>query len=133
VPKYALPAKQFGVFKHHILEHNVKLLHGVDDVFYAPPSYHTEIRRADIERVPELKVLAESDEAGVYIAASRGGRQIFVTGHSEYDPLTLKNEYDRTDAAVLRRGSALAVSRQVEARAALLLHYDCGRILNRST
>ncbi len=66
-----------------------------------PHSRHTEIRRADIEKVPELEILAESDEAGVYIVATRDGRQIFVTGHSEYDPLTLKKEYDRDVAAGL--------------------------------
>ena len=101
IPKYPLPAKQFGVFRHHIIQKNVKLLRGFDDVFYAPHSRHTEIRRADIEKVPELEILAESDEAGVYIVASQDGRQIFVTGHSEYDPLTLKKEYDRDVAAGL--------------------------------
>ncbi|MEA4908813.1 MAG: homoserine O-succinyltransferase, partial [Anaerolineaceae bacterium] len=95
VPKCPLPAKQFGVFPHHILEKNVRLLRGFDDVFYAPHSRHTETRRSDVERVPQLKILAESEEAGVYIVASRDGRQVFVTGHSEYDPLTLKKEYDR--------------------------------------
>ena len=101
IPKYPLPAKQFGVFRHHIIQKNVKLLRGFDDVFYAPHSRHTEIRRADIEKVPELEILAESDEAGVYIVASQDGRQIFVTGHSEYDPLTLKKEYDRDVTAGL--------------------------------
>jgi homoserine O-succinyltransferase len=95
VPKYPLPAKQFGVFPHHVIQKNVQLLRGFDDVFYAPHSRHTEVRRADIEANPRLEVLAESDEAGVYIAASRDGRQIFVTGHSEYDPLTLQTEYQR--------------------------------------
>lgn len=95
IQKYSLPAKQFGVFAHHICRRNTMLLRGFDDVFYAPHSRHTEVRRADIERVPELEVLAESDEAGVYIVKSKGGRQVFVTGHSEYDPLTLKAEYDR--------------------------------------
>jgi len=101
IPKYPLPAKQFGVFPHRVLEKNIKLLRGFDDIFYAPHSRHTEIRRADIEKVPELKILAESDEAGIYITATRDGRQIFVTGHSEYDPQTLKNEYDRDIAANL--------------------------------
>jgi homoserine O-succinyltransferase len=101
VPKYPLASKQFGVFRHRVAEKNIKLLRGFDDQFYAPHSRHTEIRRADIEKVPELKILAESDEAGVYIAASRDGRQVFVTGHSEYDPLTLKKEYDRDVAAGL--------------------------------
>jgi homoserine O-succinyltransferase len=101
VPKYPLPAKQFGVFEHHVVERNVKLLRGFDDVFYAPHSRHTEIRRSDVEKVPELEVLAESDAAGVYIVTSHDGRQIYVTGHSEYDPLTLKKEYDRDVAAGL--------------------------------
>ena len=101
IPKYPLPTKQFGVFPHHIIERNTRLLSGFDDVFYAPHSRHTEIRRADIEKVPNLTILAESDEAGIYIVASQDRRQIFVTGHSEYDPLTLKNEYDRDLAAGL--------------------------------
>ena len=89
------------MFPHRVLEPNVKLLRGFDDVFYAPHSRHTEIRRVDIEKAPELKILAESDEAGVYIMATTDGRQVFVTGHSEYDPLTLKKEYDRDVAAHL--------------------------------
>jgi homoserine O-succinyltransferase len=101
IPKYPLPAKQFGIFPHRVLEQNVKLLRGFDDVFYAPHSRHTEIRRADIEKVPQLKILAESEQAGVYIVGSQDGRQIFVTGHSEYDPVTLKKEYDRDVAAGL--------------------------------
>lgn len=101
IPKYPLPAKQFGVFKHHITEKNVKLLRGFDDVFYAPHSRHTEIRRADIEKVDGLKILAESNEAGVYIVGNKKNRQVFITGHSEYDPLTLKAEYDRDVAAGL--------------------------------
>jgi homoserine O-succinyltransferase len=101
VRKYPLPAKQFGVFPHRVLERNVKLLRGFDDEFYAPHSRHTEVRRSDIEKVPELEIVAESEKAGVYIVATRDGRQIFVTGHSEYDPLTLKAEYDRDVAAGL--------------------------------
>jgi homoserine O-succinyltransferase len=101
IPKYPLAAKQFGVFKHHVTEKNVKLLRGFDDVFYAPHSRHTEIRRADIEKVSDIKILAESDEAGVYIAGSDDGRRVYITGHSEYDPLTLKSEYDRDVAAGL--------------------------------
>jgi homoserine O-succinyltransferase len=95
IPKYPLPAKQFGVFPHRVLQKNVKLLRGFDDTFYAPHSRHTEVRRVDIEKVPELDILVESEEAGIYIVASLDGRQVFVTGHSEYDPLTLKGEYDR--------------------------------------
>jgi len=101
IPKYSLTAKQFGVFEHHVTEKNVKLLRGFDDVFYAPHSRHTEIRRADVERVPDIRLLAESDAAGVYIVASEDGRRVYITGHSEYDPLTLKGEYDRDVAAGL--------------------------------
>jgi homoserine O-succinyltransferase/O-acetyltransferase len=101
IPKYPLPAKQFGVFAHAVTENKVKLLRGFDDVFFAPHSRHTEIRHEDIEKVSELKILAESPEAGVYIVASQDGRQVFITGHSEYDPLTLKKEYDRDVAAGL--------------------------------
>ncbi len=95
VPKYPLEEKMFGVFPHSINKKNVKLLRGFDDVFYVPQSRHTEVRREDILKVRELELLAESEESGVYIASSGNGRQIFVTGHSEYDPLTLKAEYDR--------------------------------------
>ena len=95
IPKYTLPEKCFGVFPHRVLERYNKLLRGFDDVFLAPHSRHTEVRRADLEKVPELTILAESDQAGIYIAASKDGRHTFVTGHSEYDPLTLKGEYDR--------------------------------------
>jgi homoserine O-succinyltransferase len=95
IPKYALPAKMFGVFEHNTLLPTEKLLRGFDDVFLAPHSRHTEIRRADIEKVTELQILAESDKAGVYIVGTRDGRHLFITGHSEYDPLTLKGEYDR--------------------------------------
>jgi homoserine O-succinyltransferase len=95
IPKYTLPDKQFGVFPHHVLNRYHKLMRGFDDVFMAPHSRYTEVRRADIENVPDLQILAESDEAGIYIVASQDRRHIFVTGHSEYDPLTLKGEYDR--------------------------------------
>ncbi len=95
IPKYQLPAKMFGVFEHTFIRPNVPLLRGFDDVFYAPHSRHTEIRREDIVKIPEIEILSESQKAGVYIVARRDGRQIFVTGHSEYDPFTLKSEYDR--------------------------------------
>jgi homoserine O-succinyltransferase len=95
VPKYPLPEKMFGVFPHRVLEPHHELVRGFDDEFFAVHSRHTEIRRADIERIPELVILADSDQAGVYIIASRDGRKVFNTGHSEYDPLTLKSEYDR--------------------------------------
>lgn len=95
IPKYPLPSKMFGAFEHRINRLNVPLLRGFDDVFLAPHSRHTEIRRKDIQPFPDLEILSESPEAGVYLVARRDGRQFFVTGHSEYDPLTLKAEYDR--------------------------------------
>jgi homoserine O-succinyltransferase len=95
IPKYPLPEKMFGIFEHRVCQHNRPLLRGFDDIFYAPHSRHTEVLRSDIEKVPGLEILAESDQAGIYIVSSLDGRQIFVTGHSEYDPLTLKSEYDR--------------------------------------
>ncbi|MCR4331366.1 MAG: homoserine O-succinyltransferase, partial [Sulfuricaulis sp.] len=95
IPKYPLPRKMFGVFEHRTLAPAERLLRGFDDTFFAPHSRYTEIRRADIEKVSDLRILAESDEAGVYIVGSKDSRHVFVTGHSEYDPLTLKTEYDR--------------------------------------
>ena len=95
IRKYPLPHKLFGVFEHHTLAPTERLLRGFDDTFMAPHSRHTEVRRADIERHSNLRILAESATAGVYLVSSRDGRQVFVTGHSEYDPLTLKGEYDR--------------------------------------
>lgn len=95
VPKYPLEEKMFGVFPHTVNRRNVKLLRGFDDVFYVPHSRHTETRREDIKKIPGLDILSESEVAGVYLVKSKNGRQIFVTGHSEYDPLTLKAEYDR--------------------------------------
>ncbi len=95
VPKYPLPAKMFGVFEHRVLDPHCPLFRGFDDTFFAPHSRHTEVRRADIEQHEDLRILAESDEAGVYLAASRDGRRIFVTGHSEYDADTLAFEYFR--------------------------------------
>jgi homoserine O-succinyltransferase len=85
----------FGVFEHKVLARNEKILRGFDDAFLAPHSRHTEVRLEDVEKVDELKVLAASEDAGLYLAATQNGRHIFVTGHSEYDPLTLKGEYDR--------------------------------------
>jgi homoserine O-succinyltransferase/O-acetyltransferase len=95
IPKYSLPAKMFGVFEHNINQKYPKLLRGFDDVFLAPHSRYTEVRQADIEKIPQLEILSVSKEAGVYIVASKDERQVFVTGHSEYDPLSLKAEYDR--------------------------------------
>ncbi len=95
IPKYPLGEKLFGVFEHYKARCNSKLLRGFDDIFSAPHSRYTGVSKRDIEGNKELFILSESKEAGVYIAASANGRQIFVTGHSEYDPLTLKQEYDR--------------------------------------
>ena len=90
-----LAKKMFGIFSYTVNKKNVKLLRGFDDEFFVPVSRHTEVRKGDIAKVPELEVLSESKEAGVYIVSAKSGRQIFITGHSEYDPLTLKWEYDR--------------------------------------
>ena len=99
VPKYLLKEKMFGVFPHSVNYKKSKLFRGFDDIFYVPHSRHTEVRKDDILKVPELHVMAESKESGVYIVGTKGGKQIFVTGHSEYDPLTLKAEYDRDISA----------------------------------
>ncbi len=96
IPKYSLPEKMFGVFPHNIISPNQdKLFRGFDDIFYVPHSRHTEVRREDIEKNSALRILSESAAAGVHTVADSDGRQIFITGHSEYDPLTLKSEYDR--------------------------------------
>ena len=95
VPKYPLEHKLFGVFAHQADYKRAILLRGFDDIFWAPHSRHTTILREDVENIPGLKILASSKEAGVYAVMSKGGRQIFVTGHSEYDPETLNNEYVR--------------------------------------
>ena len=98
VPKRELPEKLFGVYPHTADYKRAILLRGFDDMFWAPHSRHTTVMREDIEAVPELKILASSQQAGVYAVMTKGGRQIFVTGHSEYDPETLKNEYLRDKA-----------------------------------
>ena len=95
IQKYPLPKKMFGVFKHKADYKHAILLRGFDDEFWAPHSRHTTIRREDIEATPGLKILASSEEAGVYIVMNKEGRQIFVTGHSEYDIDTLEKEYLR--------------------------------------
>jgi len=95
IQKYPLPEKKFGVFKHKADYKHAILLRGFDDEFWVPHSRHTTIRREDIETIPGLKILASSEDAGVYIVMNKEGRQIFVTGHSEYDPDTLEREYLR--------------------------------------
>mgnify|MGYP000013694846 FL=1 len=100
VPKYQVPEKIFGVYKHHLCVEHEKLFRGFDDEFYVPHSRHTENHREDIEKVPELTILAEAEgDAGVYAIANLKKRQFFITGHAEYDPLTLKQEYDRDEKA----------------------------------
>ncbi len=95
INKHVMEKKSFGVFPHHADYKRSILLRGFDDTFWVPHSRHTTVLREDIEKVPELKILASSEETGVYAVATKGGRQIFVTGHSEYDPMTLHNEYMR--------------------------------------
>lgn len=95
IPKYELKEKCFGVFRHKVLLPNNPLVRGFDTTFHAPHSRHTEVRAGDIEKIDELEILSVSDKAGVYIVASKDGKRVFVTGHSEYDPNTLKLEYER--------------------------------------
>ncbi len=97
IKKYPLEKKMFGIFPHRVVpekKHKI-LLRGFDDVFYVPHSRHTEIREEDILKVPELEILATSEQAGVYIVTAKSERQFFITGHSEYDDVTLASEYFR--------------------------------------
>jgi homoserine O-succinyltransferase/O-acetyltransferase len=107
VPKYPVAVKVFGLFPHRVLDPFEPIMRGFDEIFFAPHSRHTEVRRSDIEAVKGLKLLAVSEEAGVYMAVSEDGRMVFVTGHPEYDRLTLKAEYDRDVA----KGLSIAVPR----------------------
>ena len=96
IPKYNLDKKMFGVFEHSMTYTKpVKLFRGFDDYFYVPHSRHPEVRKSDIERHPNLRILSESEESGVYAISDLSGRQIFITGHSEYDVNTLRDEYFR--------------------------------------
>jgi len=95
IKKYPLPKKLFGIFRHEVEYKNSMLFRGFDDVFMAPHSRHTTIRREDVEAVPELQILASSEEAGVCVIKTEQGKQIFITGHSEYDARTLEKEYLR--------------------------------------
>lgn len=104
IPKYQLPEKRFGVFEHEVLRRR-PIVRGFDDVFYAPHSRHTEFRAGDIAKVEELEIIAQSQEAGVYLVASNNGRRVFVSGHCEYDPLTLDAEYRRD----ISQGKQIAV------------------------
>lgn len=95
VPKRMLDKKMFGVFEHRVMERHSPLLQGFDDLFMVPHSRHTTTLRDDLAAAPEITILAESPDAGVYLSSARDGRQIFVSGHPEYDSNTLKDEYDR--------------------------------------
>jgi len=95
IDKHQLDDKVFGIFEHRVLTPQHKLVRGFDDVFRAPHSRHTTIRKEDIEKIPDLEILAESDEAGVFIISSRDGRSIYISGHAEYDADTLAREYNR--------------------------------------
>lgn len=95
VDKHALPGKMFGIFRHRLSVENHPLLRGFDEEFWAPHSRHTTVLAVEVAAVPELLVLSTSPEAGLYLAATRDGRQVFVTGHSEYDRHTLHDEYHR--------------------------------------
>ena len=101
VPKIHLPKKLFGVYRHRVTHKGSILFRGFDDIFLVPHSRHTTVMKRDIIRVPALKILAESDEAGIYAVSTNEGRQIFILGHSEYDPETLALEYWRDKKAGL--------------------------------
>lgn len=95
IPKHVLPKKISGIFPHCVLDKSNPLFRGFDDKFYVPHSRHSEVRKEDILKIPQLKILSESDESGVYIIMARNGREIYITGHSEYSPYTLDFEYHR--------------------------------------
>lgn len=95
IPKHLLDHKMFGLFEHRVSNRKIPLVRGFDDCFFAPHSRHTEVRREDIEKVPELTILAESPKAGVFLVMDETGKKIFVMGHPEYDRMTLHSEYIR--------------------------------------
>ena len=95
IPKYSTNKKVFGVFKHRALQPELPIFRGFDDTFYVPHSRHSELRREDIEKNSDLQIISESEDAGVHIVMARDGREFFITGHSEYAPLTLDGEYKR--------------------------------------
>ena len=95
IQKYEMEKKLFGVYEHRVLDRTIPLVRGFDDYFRAPQSRYTYVRREDIEACPDLMILAESDEAGVFLVQSRDGKRIFVMGHPEYDRVTLDGEYRR--------------------------------------
>jgi homoserine O-succinyltransferase len=98
VPKYPLDKKMFGVFEHRLSDNKLPIFRGFDDAFFIPHSRHTEIRKEDIEKVDELQIISCSDDAGVSIVKAKNGRQLFITGHSEYSRHTLDGEYKRDKA-----------------------------------
>ena len=95
IPKHPLKSKVFGVFEHKVIRPLNPLMRGFDEIFYAPHSRHTTIRKEDVKKVPEVRILAESKEVGLHILATDNGRQIFILGHQEYDKETLYGEYKR--------------------------------------
>ncbi len=95
IPKYKLDKKMFGIFKHTVLDPKNPIFRGFDDEFFVPHSRHTEVRKEDILKNPALKLLSESPEAGVYMVQAKKGREIYIMGHSEYAPNTLRDEYIR--------------------------------------
>lgn len=104
IPKYTLPQKLFGIYSHTIIKKHSPLFRGFDDIFYAPHSRYTEVRKSDILQQQELELLAESEEAGVFGVKSEDNRRLFIFGHPEYDPDTLANEYFRD----VNRGLSIA-------------------------
>ena len=95
IPKYDLDKKMFGVFKHEVSDNKIPIFRGFDDEYYVPHSRHTEIRKEDIDKVPELEIISSSAISGVNMVMAKNGRQMFITGHSEYSRDTLNNEYQR--------------------------------------
>jgi homoserine O-succinyltransferase len=95
IPKYKLQEKMFGVFNHTINNPLIPIIRGFDEEFQAPHSRYTQVLRKDIEKIDDLEIVSESEEAGIYLVMSKCGRRIFVTGHAEYDPTTLRDEYER--------------------------------------
>ena len=95
IPKYELKDKLSGVFAHTVNNPDATLTRGLNDMFYAPHSRHTEVKKEDVLKIDELEILAESEKAGPFIMSTKDGRRIFVTGHLEYDTDTLKQEYIR--------------------------------------
>lgn len=95
IPKYPLPKKMFGVFEHKLSDSQLPIFRGFDDLFYVPHSRHTEIRESDIKKIDALEIIATSEEAGVTMVKAKNGRQLFITGHSEYSRHTLDGEFKR--------------------------------------